>query len=125
MFVHSGLDGGQGDKHDMEAAAVFGQMNIHQKIKQLNFRNCRAKIRQIDSYETLGNGIMVQVVTSLHRFDANALMPGDWRAVEQQRADAALHADLHAGPAQPQELLRPQRLIPLPGQGDGVSLSSQ
>jgi hypothetical protein len=27
------------------AAAVFGQLDIHQKIKQLNFRDCRSKIR--------------------------------------------------------------------------------
>ena len=65
-FVRSGHDNGQGDKQDMEAVAVFGQLDIHQKIKQLNFRDCRAKIRQVDSYETLGNGVVVQVVTSSH-----------------------------------------------------------
>jgi hypothetical protein len=42
---------------------VFGQLDIHQKIKQLNVRDCRAKIRQVDSYETLGNGVVVQVGT--------------------------------------------------------------
>jgi hypothetical protein len=58
--VHSGLDGSHGDT---EAAAVFGQLDIQQKIKQLNFRDCRAKIHQVDSYETLGNGVVVQVGT--------------------------------------------------------------
>ncbi len=32
---------------------------------QLNFRNCRAKIRQVDSHATLGNGVVVQVAGEL------------------------------------------------------------
>lgn len=54
-FVHGGLDNGK------EAEAVFGQQEIHQKIMQLNFRDCHAKIRQVDSHETLANGVVVQV----------------------------------------------------------------
>ena len=40
---------------------MFGQQEIHQKIMQLNFRDCHAKIRQVDSHETLANGVVVQV----------------------------------------------------------------
>lgn len=54
-FVHGGLDNGK------EAEAVYGQQDIHQKIMQLNFRDCHAKIRQVDSHETLANGVVVQV----------------------------------------------------------------
>ena len=42
-FVHGGLDNG-GD-----AEAVFGQQEIHQKIMTLNFRDCHAKIRQVNT----------------------------------------------------------------------------
>jgi len=55
-FVHGGLDNG-----GKEAEAVYGQQDIHQKIMQLNFRDCHAKIRQVDSHETLANGVVVQV----------------------------------------------------------------
>ena len=40
---------------------MFGQHEIHQKIMTLNFRDCHAKIRQVDSHETLANGVVVQV----------------------------------------------------------------
>ena len=58
---------------------MFGQQEIHQKIMTLNFRDCHAKIRQVrrnmsiiqgnelhlnlqvDSHETLANGVVVQV----------------------------------------------------------------
>jgi Ras GTPase-activating protein-binding protein 1 len=40
---------------------VKGQQEIHQKIMQLNFRDCHAKIRQVDAHNTLGNGVVVQV----------------------------------------------------------------
>ena len=34
---------------------------------QLNFRDCHAKIRQVDSHETLANGVVVQVLSlNLH-----------------------------------------------------------
>ena len=54
-FIHGGLDNGR------DAEAVFGQQDIHQKIMTLNFRDCHAKIRQVDSHETLANGVVVQV----------------------------------------------------------------
>jgi len=40
---------------------VYGQQDIHQKIMQLNFRDCHAKIRQVDSHATLERGVVVQV----------------------------------------------------------------
>jgi len=55
-FVHGGLA-----ENGREAEAVFGQQEIHQKIMTLNFRDCHAKIRQVDSHETLANGVVVQV----------------------------------------------------------------
>ncbi|XP_013781995.1 ras GTPase-activating protein-binding protein 1-like [Limulus polyphemus] len=59
-FVHGALDcPGQ------ESKPVVGQQAIHQKIMQLNFRDCRAKILQVDSHETLGNGVVVQVAGGL------------------------------------------------------------
>merc|ERR1719153_996375 len=60
-FVHGGLDNTGKDAADAEGAAVYGQHEIHQKIMQLNFRDCHAKIRQVDSHETLANGVVVQV----------------------------------------------------------------
>ena len=56
-FVHGGIDGAK------EGEAVYGQQDIHQKIMQLNFRDCHAKIRKVDSHETLANGVVVQVST--------------------------------------------------------------
>ena len=35
---------------------------------QLNFRDCRAKIRQVDSHNTLANGLVVQVFQALQYF---------------------------------------------------------
>lgn len=59
-FVHGGLD-----QPGQETKAVVGQQDIHEKIMQLNFRDCHAKIRQVDSHETLGNGVVVQVTGEL------------------------------------------------------------
>ena len=42
-FVHGGIDGGT------EAEEVRGQQQIHEKIVQLNFRDCHAKIRKVDT----------------------------------------------------------------------------
>ena len=57
-FVHGG--GGLAENGG-EPEAVYGQQEIHQKIKTLNFRDCHAKIRQVDSHATVGNGVVVQV----------------------------------------------------------------
>ncbi|KAI8421329.1 hypothetical protein MSG28_008349 [Choristoneura fumiferana] len=74
-----------------ETLPVVGQKQIHNRIQQLNFRDCHAKISQ-------------------RRGGA-----GDGRAVQRGRAHAPLHADLRAGRAVPQEVLCAQRHIPLPG----------
>ncbi|XP_058836789.1 ras GTPase-activating protein-binding protein 1 isoform X2 [Topomyia yanbarensis] len=59
-FVHGGLD-----SKNQEATLVIGQKQIHNKIQQLNFRDCHAKISQVDSQATLGNGVVVQVTGEL------------------------------------------------------------
>jgi len=53
--VHGGLDSNR------ECTPAIGQKQIHQKIQQLNFRDCHAKISQVDSQLTLENGVVVQV----------------------------------------------------------------
>ncbi|GFY48148.1 ras GTPase-activating protein-binding protein 2 [Trichonephila inaurata madagascariensis] len=55
-FLHGGLD-----RPGQETRPVVGQQDIHERIMQLNFRDCHAKIRQVDSQETLGDGVVVQV----------------------------------------------------------------
>lgn len=55
-FVHGGLDAS-----NKEVNPVVGQKQIHQKIQQLDFRDCHAKIAQVDSQSTLGEGVVVQV----------------------------------------------------------------
>lgn len=59
-FVHGGLE-----PQNREVTLVVGQKNIHNKIQQLNFRDCHAKISQVDSQSTLGNGVVVQVTGEL------------------------------------------------------------
>ncbi|XP_058445566.1 ras GTPase-activating protein-binding protein 1 isoform X2 [Malaya genurostris] len=59
-FVHGGLD-----SKNQEGTPVVGQKQIHNKIQQLNFRDCHAKISQVDSQATLGNGVVVQVTGEL------------------------------------------------------------
>ncbi len=39
----------------------FSLQDIHKKILSLNFRDCHAKIRQVDSQATVGNAVVVQV----------------------------------------------------------------
>jgi len=53
-FVHGGMGNG-------ESVAVYGQQQIHARIMQLQYRDCHAKIRQVDSHSTLSNGVVVQV----------------------------------------------------------------
>jgi len=54
-FVHGGIESGT------EAEVVRGQLQIHEKIVQLNFKDCHAKIRKVDSHKTLAEGVVVQV----------------------------------------------------------------
>lgn len=58
-FVHGGLE------RDRESTIVVGQKQIHNKIQQLNFRDCHAKISQVDAQATLGSGVVVQVTGEL------------------------------------------------------------
>lgn len=44
---------------------VCGQVDINSKIMSLNFKDCHAKIRQVDSLETVGKGVVVQVTGEL------------------------------------------------------------
>lgn len=59
-FVHGGLDA-----PNRESLPVIGQKQIHNRIEQLNFHDCHAKISQVDSQATLGNGVVVQVTGEL------------------------------------------------------------
>ncbi|KAL5283591.1 G3BP2 family protein [Megaselia abdita] len=59
-FIHDGVD-----VQNREPMLVIGQKNIHNKIQQLNFRDCHAKISQVDAQTTLGNGVVVQVTGEL------------------------------------------------------------
>ncbi|XP_049300457.1 ras GTPase-activating protein-binding protein 2 [Anopheles funestus] len=59
-FVHGGLDA-----KSQDTTLVIGQKQIQNKIQQLNFRDCHAKISQVDSQATLGNGVVVQVTGEL------------------------------------------------------------
>ncbi|XP_046549608.1 ras GTPase-activating protein-binding protein 2-like [Haliotis rubra] len=54
-FVHGGVE-----KPGEEQPPVMGQADIHKKIMSLNFRDCHAKIRQVDSQATVGNAVVVQ-----------------------------------------------------------------
>ena len=55
-FIHGGLG-----PTNREIVVVVGQKLIHQQIQMLNFRDCHAKISQVDSQATLDNGVVVQV----------------------------------------------------------------
>lgn len=57
-FIHGGIDV---DANTEESPVVIGQKNIHDKIQQLNFRDCHAKISHVDAQATLGDGVVVQV----------------------------------------------------------------
>ena len=56
MFIHGGLES---SSRDVDPA--IGQREIHHRIQQLNFKDCHAKINQVDSQATLGDGVVVQV----------------------------------------------------------------
>ena len=60
-FVHGGFDSNNREP----LPVVIGQKQIHNKIQQLNFRDCHAKISQVDAQATLGNGVVVQVTGEL------------------------------------------------------------
>lgn len=56
-FVHGDLA--------TEVESVQGQMEIHGKIQQLDFRECHAKIHRVDAHATIGQGVVVQVAGEL------------------------------------------------------------
>lgn len=58
--MHGGLDA-----PNRETLPVVGQKQIHNRIQQLNFRDCHAKISQVDAQATLGKGVVVQVTGEL------------------------------------------------------------
>ncbi|XP_035210204.1 ras GTPase-activating protein-binding protein 2-like isoform X1 [Stegodyphus dumicola] len=62
-FLHGGLDRpGQETRPVVgQQVTLIGRKDIHERIMQLNFRDCHAKIRQVDSQETLNDGVVVQV----------------------------------------------------------------
>jgi hypothetical protein len=61
-FTHSGVDP---DASKEDGGLVIGQKNIHDKIQQMNFRDCHAKISHVDAQATLGDGVVVQVFGEL------------------------------------------------------------
>ena len=63
-FVHGGVD--RPGLHAEEP--VTGQFEIDKKIKELNFKDCHTKIRQVDSQATIGNGVVVQVSLAVVAF---------------------------------------------------------
>ena len=56
VFIHDVVD-----KHNEPKHYIRGQKLIGSYIESLNFKNCHTKIRQVDSMETLGNGVVIQV----------------------------------------------------------------
>lgn len=56
-FIHGGPS-----KPGEVSNPVFGQTDINDKIKALNFKDCHAKITQVDSMETIGHGVVIQVI---------------------------------------------------------------
>lgn len=56
-FMHGG--------HNSMSEPIIGQTDIHEMIKTLNFRDCRAKIRMVDAQATLGDGVVIQVTGEL------------------------------------------------------------
>ncbi|CAF3416143.1 unnamed protein product [Rotaria sp. Silwood1] len=59
-FIHGGVD----RPGSTERIAV-GPVEIARRISELNLRDCHAKIRQVDSHPTIGNGVVVQVTGEL------------------------------------------------------------
>jgi Ras GTPase-activating protein-binding protein 1 len=59
-YVHGGVE-----KPGEEQPPVKGQLAIHQKIMSLGFKDCHAKIRQVDCQETVSNAVVIQVTGEL------------------------------------------------------------
>jgi len=48
--------------HGSDTDEVVGQNAIQNKIRDLNFEECRTRIRALDAHETMAKGVVVQVV---------------------------------------------------------------
>jgi len=59
-FVHGGIE-----KPGEEMPPIRGQMEIHKKILSLEFKDCHAKIRQVDSQASIDSAVVVQVAGEL------------------------------------------------------------
>lgn len=59
-FLHCGID-----PPDEEPVPAVGQNEIHKKISSLQFHDCHAKIRQVDSQWSIGGSVVIQVVGEL------------------------------------------------------------
>jgi len=59
-FVHGGLD-----QPGETTRCAKGQAEIHKKIMSLKLKECRAKIRQVDSFETVNGALVIQVIGEL------------------------------------------------------------
>lgn len=82
---------------------------IYEKILSLDLQQVHAKIKQVDSHATLGNGIVIQVC--IYPVDGAWITfprpSGDWGAVDERPANAGLCTDVCAGPRVAQEVLCP------------------
>ncbi|RWS14299.1 ras GTPase-activating protein-binding-like protein [Dinothrombium tinctorium] len=54
-----------GGSNKQGESTVYGQAEINNKIMSLNFKDCHTKIRQVDSMETVGKGVVIQVIGEL------------------------------------------------------------
>ncbi|XP_016296246.1 ras GTPase-activating protein-binding protein 2-like [Sinocyclocheilus anshuiensis] len=61
-YVHGGLDGSGKPEEGM-----FGQAEIHKKVMSLQFGECHTKIRRVDAHATLGDGVVVQMMSELSK----------------------------------------------------------
>jgi len=59
-FVHGGVE-----KPGEEQAPAVGQIEINKKIESLGFKDCHAKIRQVDSQSSVEGSVVIQVVGEL------------------------------------------------------------
>ena len=59
-FVHGGLK-------ERLPEEVHGQQQIHQKIMELDFHDCKAKILLVDSHRTLENGVVGKLTRYLDK----------------------------------------------------------
>lgn len=106
IFVH-------GDEDE-----VVGQENISKKIAQLGFNNCRTRILVLDSHQTLGKGIVVQVSPILFHLLFTIIRSGFLGArgncgEQRRQRDASLRSDIRLGAAIGEEILRSQRHLSL------------